>query len=126
MSQEQRDNIGQRRLNLVFSCSGAADVGAIADQAARNLARERVANMCCSAAIAAGVPEVLTKADFATDIVVIDGCDKACTKSIMEKAGFPRCGHVQVTSLGMTKGETPVCDDNILKVVNAATKLFRQ
>ena len=41
---------------MVFSCSGAADVGAISDLAARRIQRERQAFMCCTAAIAANVP----------------------------------------------------------------------
>ncbi|MCD6328305.1 hypothetical protein J7M28_12260 [bacterium] len=40
---------------LIFSCSGASDVGAITDLAARALARGRNGFMCCAAAIAAVV-----------------------------------------------------------------------
>lgn len=36
---------------LIFACSGAADVGAIADQAARKLTREKVGSMFCLAGI---------------------------------------------------------------------------
>ena len=34
---------------LIFSCSGAADVGEIADRAARKLTRERMGKMFCLA-----------------------------------------------------------------------------
>ncbi len=36
---------------LIFACSGAADVGAIADQAARKLTRDGVGKMFCLAGI---------------------------------------------------------------------------
>ena len=34
-------------MGVIFACSGAADVGAIADQAARKLARDGVGKMYC-------------------------------------------------------------------------------
>ena len=44
---------------MVLACSGAADVGGVADGAARALSREKTAVMCCTAAVAAG-----TSVDF--------------------------------------------------------------
>jgi len=108
--------------NLVFACSGAADVGAVADQAARKLSREKTASMCCTAAIAAEVPEILEKATFATKIVVIDGCEKACAKGIMEKGGFTDFAHVPLGTLGMEKGKTAVDDANIARAAAAASE----
>jgi uncharacterized metal-binding protein len=113
---------GQLRLNLVFACSGAADLGAIADQAARRLSREKTASMCCAAAIAAEVPDILARADLATGMVVIDGCDKACAKTILEKGGFDKFAHVQLVALGMEKGKTPVTEESITKAADAATE----
>ncbi|MBI5091802.1 MAG: putative zinc-binding protein [Candidatus Hydrogenedentes bacterium] len=107
---------------MVFACSGAADVGAIADQAARKLTREKTAAMCCTAAIAAEVPDIVAKADLATGMVVIDGCDKACAKSILEKSGFDKFAYVQLISLGMEKGKTAVTEENIAKAANASAE----
>ena len=111
---------GTIRYNLVFACSGAADVGAVADRAARKLAQEKSASMCCTAAIAAEIGEILEKAAFASKIVVIDGCDKVCAKKILDKGGFAGHAHVELGALGMEKGKTPANEQNIVLAANAA------
>ena len=73
MTEQNACSCGAIRYNLAFACSGAADVGAIADQAARKLSREKTASMCCTAAIAAEISDILKRATFATKIVVLDG-----------------------------------------------------
>jgi uncharacterized metal-binding protein len=45
----------QRRQALIVACSGASDLGALTDQAARALAREGRAHMSCLAGIGAGL-----------------------------------------------------------------------
>ena len=108
------------RCNLVFACSGAADVGGVADQAARQISREKKASMCCAAAIAADVPDIIEKTSSASKMVVIDGCDKACAKKILDNGGFPDYAYVELGALGMEKGKTPVNDENISKAFAAA------
>jgi uncharacterized metal-binding protein len=78
--------------------------------------------MCCAAAIAAEMPDILVRADLATGMVVVDGCDKACAKAILEKGGFDKFAHVQLVALGMEKGKTPVTEESITKAADAATE----
>ena len=59
MSEQTSNCCGSPRYNMVFACSGAADVGAISDRAARRLAREKTASMCCTAAIGADIPDIV-------------------------------------------------------------------
>ena len=120
MNEQNACNCGRIHYNLVFACSGAADVGAVTDQAARRLAQEKTASMCCTAAIAAEVPDILEKAAFADQIVVLDGCDKACAKKILDGGGFTGHAHVELGSIGMEKGKTPVNEENVAKVVASA------
>jgi len=101
------------KYNLVFSCSGAADVGAIADQAARRLSQEKMASMCCAAAIAAEIPEILDMTRNAERLLVIDGCPKDCAKIILEKAGFAKIKHLQLETIGMKKKESPLTEERI-------------
>lgn len=112
--------------NLVFACSGAADVGAIADQAARKLASEKKASMLCVASIAAEIPENLEKAAVANFIVVLDGCDSACASKILKQRGFTDFANVPLRSLGMQKGNTPVTEENIAKAATAASQALAQ
>lgn len=108
--------------NMVFACSGAADVGAIADRAARKLSVEKKASMCCTAAIAAGVPEILEKTEGASRVIVLDGCDKVCAKKIMDQAGFSDCAHLELGALGIEKGQSPPTEERVDTVVTAATE----
>ena len=122
MSEQPSCSCGRIRYSLAFACSGAADVGAIADQAARKLARDKTAAMCCTAAVAAEIPEILERTACAAKIVVIDGCDKACAKKILDIGGFTDHVHVELGTIGMEKGKTPVDEANVAKAAAAASE----
>jgi uncharacterized metal-binding protein len=113
---------GKLVYNLVFACSGAADVGAVSDLAARRAAGTHSTAMACTAAVAAGDAEALSKARNAARIVVVDGCDKRCAATVMRNAGFDDFGHVEITALGYEKGRTGVADE----VVAAITERIHQ
>jgi uncharacterized metal-binding protein len=109
---------------LIFACSGAADVGAVADMAARQLTREGAGRMFCLAGVGGRVGGIMKKTAEASGILAIDGCDLDCTKYCLEQAGFDRFGHVRVTDLGMVKGQTPPVEANIGKVVAKGRELL--
>lgn len=44
---------------LIFACSGAADVGAISDQVARQMAREGLGEMFCLTGVGGRVPGIM-------------------------------------------------------------------
>jgi len=46
---------------LIFACSGAADVGAIADQAARRLTKDGAGAMFCLAGIGGRIVPIMEK-----------------------------------------------------------------
>jgi uncharacterized metal-binding protein len=126
MAEEKACCCGKIQYNLVFACSGAADVGAVADQAARKLSRDKTAAVCCTAAIAAEIPEILERTTFATKTAVIDGCDKACAKKIMDKGGFAGYAYLELGTLGMEKGKTPANDANIARAADAAAEALNE
>lgn len=112
--------------SLIFACSGAADVGAIADQAARKLTREGAGRMFCLAGIGGRVPGILATTGSAAKILAIDGCPLNCTKSSLDQAGFGQYAHLQLADLGMEKGKTPPSEDVIARAAAAgAAKLAR-
>jgi uncharacterized metal-binding protein len=111
---------------MVFACSGAADVGAITDLAARKLAAEKKASMCCAAAVAAGIPEILEKTTLASGVIVLDGCDKVCARKILENAGFADCTCLELGALGLEKGQSSPTDERVGTVVDAATEALAQ
>lgn len=98
---------------LFFACSGAADVGEIADKAARKLTKDGVGKMFCMA----GIGGIMKTTESAERILAIDGCPLNCVKSGLEKAGFDNFKHLQLADLGMEKCSSPVTEENIGKVV---------
>ena len=104
---------------LIFPCSGAADVGAIADQAARQLTREGAGKMFCLAGIGARVGGIMKTTESAEKILAIDGCPLNCAKNCLEQAGFTEFEHLNLTGLGLVKGQSAVSEENIQKTVDA-------
>jgi uncharacterized metal-binding protein len=102
----------------IFTCSGAADVGQIADHAARKLTVDGVGKMSCLAGIGGRVKGIMEIAKSATTILVIDGCPLHCGRNTMENAGFTKFEHVCLADLGMEKGKTPATDEAVAKVVS--------
>jgi uncharacterized metal-binding protein len=109
---------------LVFACSGAADVGAVSDQAARKMTREGLGKMFCLTGVGGRVPGIMEKTKAAARIVAIDGCPLECTKKCLESAGITAFKHLRVADLGMEKGKTPVNEENIAKVAKAASAML--
>lgn len=108
---------------LIFACSGAADVGEIADRAARELTKSGIGKMFCLAGVGGRIAGILKKTQEASGILAIDGCDLDCTKNCLEQAEFDRFEHLRVTDLGMAKGQAPATEENILKVVAKGKEL---
>jgi uncharacterized metal-binding protein len=110
---------------LLFACSGAADVGQVADLAARKLSADGIGKMFCLAGVGGRVAPIMQTAHGAQRILAIDGCPLDCARSCLEQAGFLRFLHVRVTDLGMAKGRSPATDDNVKKVAAKAASLLR-
>jgi uncharacterized metal-binding protein len=107
---------------LIFSCSGAADVGAVADQAARKLTHDGAGKMFCLAGIGGRVSGIMATTKSAARILAIDGCPLNCVKNSLEQAGFKQYEHLQLADLGMDKGKTPPTPEAIAKAATAGTE----
>jgi len=88
---------------LVFTCSGAAYSGQVANQAGVQLHREKDANLFCIAAVADGHPEKLERTRKAAIRITIDGCEDQCCRLVLEKSRIPVDIHVVVTDQGVDK-----------------------
>jgi len=109
--------------NLVFySCSGAANVGEIADRAARQMMKEGYGAMWCLAGLAAEVEKQLDVARGADLNVVLEGCDVDCAKRVFEKCGLKNYVQIRIADLGIEKAKgVPITDEQVAMVV-AKTK----
>ncbi len=85
---------------LIFACSGAADVGALADQVARQLMRDGAGKMFCLTGVGGRVPGIMATTRSAAKILVIDGCSQNCAQQALEQAGFTSYAHLKLADLG--------------------------
>ena len=109
---------------LIFACSGAADVGEIADKAARKLTRDGAGRMFCTAGLGGRISGILKTAEAAHRILAIDGCPLNCVKSSLELAGLTTFQHLQLADLGLEKCKSPVSDENVNNVAAKAAELI--
>jgi uncharacterized metal-binding protein len=86
--------------DLMFSCSGAADIAEIGDRAVRTLHKAGDAKMFCLAGIAGKVELIEVNTRGADPILVVDGCDSDCAKKTMEFGGFTDFIHLRVSDHG--------------------------
>jgi uncharacterized metal-binding protein len=103
---------------VIFACSGSADVGKIADMAARKLMENGVGKMSCLAGVGGRVKGIMETTQAAQTILAIDGCPLHCARNTLEQAGFKKVEHLCLSDLGMEKAKTPVTDEAVAKVAS--------
>lgn len=110
---------------LVYPCSGSADVGEIADHAARRLDADDKAWMSCLAGIGGRVSGLMANAAAAPMLIAVDGCPHDCATKTLQLAGFTHVKSVRVTDLGFNKGKSPVSDSAVHAVVQRVEALLQ-
>ena len=110
---------------LIFACSGAADVGELADRAARQLYREGAGKMYCLAGIGAGLSSFIESTKTAKGVLAIDGCSVECAKKLLEKNDITDFGYIRITDLGMEKGKSPVTQESITTIAAKGRELLK-
>jgi uncharacterized metal-binding protein len=110
---------------LIYACSGAADVGEIADRAARIVAKNGGGKLQCANAIGAGLKDYVAAAKAADKVLAIDGCINHCAAACLKKAGVTKFDHLVLAHIGLMKTASPANEENIGKAVAAAEKIMR-
>lgn len=72
---------------LVYACSGASDVGKVADGVARKMAKDKCGKMTCLTAVGAHLSGFVESAKGADKNIAIDGCHVACARKTLEHIG---------------------------------------
>jgi uncharacterized metal-binding protein len=121
---DRNGNSSNDSKRLIFACSGAVDVGAIADRSARTMAEQGVGKMFCMAGIGGQVEKIMETTKSADRILVIDGCPMNCTQRCLEQVGFDNIIHLQLADMGLEKGKSLVSSENIWRVVMKATEIM--
>jgi uncharacterized metal-binding protein len=120
----ENGNAPEKRIPVVYSCSGCSDAGELADRIARRLARDGTAEMSCLAGIGGRVKSLLRKAENAGRILVVDGCPLNCAAHTLKLAGFQNFEHLELQKIGIRKGSSPVTEEWIAAGVDAAKKIL--
>ena len=109
---------------LIYTCSGAADVGELADRAARQLSRDQKGAMSCLAGIGGNISGFIKSTEGADKVLVIDGCPLSCARKTLQEKGLNDFKHVMITELGFKKGQTEISQANIDTVCSKAVELI--
>ncbi len=90
---------------MILACAGGSNVGQLSNQAAVELTQEGFGRLFCLAGIGAQLIGFIQSARDIPQLVVIDGCEVACAKGVLEQAGVPVRGYLLITDLGIEKNK---------------------
>lgn len=110
-------------VKIIYSCSGAADVGELADRAVRQLKKEGIAQGSCIAAIGAVLSGYVQSAKGADMTIAVDGCSVGCTRLNLEKIGVTPVV-VNLADLGFKKGESAFSESLLAAAVDSIKKVL--
>ncbi len=95
----------------IVACSGASNVGQIANQAAIELAKEKLGGFFCLAGVGAHIKGMVKTGKEADLIVAIDGCPVQCAAKTLQHAEIEPAIQVIVTELGIEKSHDIAVND---------------
>ena len=106
---------------LIYACSGGANVGEIADRAARELMFAGEGIMFCLAGLGGDIQGMVQTARDADVNLVIDGCQMDCAKKTFDRHGIANYTQIKVTDLDIEKAKGVRCtDEQVGQVVTVA------
>ena len=104
----------------IVACSGASNVGQIANQAAIELAKEKAGGFFCLAGVGAHIKAMIKSGKEADLVVAIDGCPVQCAVKTLQHAEIEPAIQVIVTELGVEKSHDIAVDQE------ACSKVIRK
>ena len=93
---------GAGGVTLLYPCSGAADVGELADRAVRKLWKQGFAQKTCLAGVGGDISGFVQSAKGADVNITVDGCPTACARKGLERVGVKTIS-VNLADLGFKK-----------------------
>ena len=92
-----------KKLPLVYACSGCSSAAQMANQMALWLDRQGKAEMSCIAGVGGGVTGLVNTARSHRPIIALDGCILACTAACLSQAGVRPDRHVVLSEFEVKK-----------------------
>lgn len=107
---------------MILACSGGSNVGQLSNQAAIDLTREGVGKMFCLAGIGGHLGGFVQSAKDVENLVVVDGCQVGCARSILESNGIESKNYMVITDLGIEKNKDFNLNAKDIETVKAEIK----
>jgi uncharacterized metal-binding protein len=101
----------------IVSCSGASNVGQIANQAAIELSKAKVGGFFCLAGIGAHIKGMVKSGKEADLMISIDGCPVQCAAKTLQHAEIEPAIQVIITELGIEKSHDIAPDETACSMV---------
>ncbi len=95
--------IDNKKLPLVYSCSGASSAAQLANHLAVKLDRLNVAEMSCIAGVGGDVKSLVRTALSGRPIIALDGCPLHCVAHILKRHGLRADQHYDLSRFGVQK-----------------------
>jgi len=112
---------------VMYACSGACNLGQIANEAVRTLDQLGQGTMGSSVAVAARNPKEVAFASQAGQRVIVDGCGDSCLMKVFRSAGLSVDKHVIVDALGVeTKHEFEYSEEQVAVVACTITEAIHE
>jgi len=109
---------------LLYTCSGASDVGELADRAVRVLWNDGFAQKSCLAGVGADLSGFVKSAEGADLNITVDGCPLLCAKKNLERVGVKPLS-IMLGDLGFSKGACNVDEAAVEKAVSEIKEKFK-
>lgn len=107
---------------MILTCSGASNVGQLANQAAVELTQEGFGKMFCLAGIGGRLSGFVQSAMDVAVMVAIDGCQVGCAKAILNQNQVPLRHYLVLTNEGIEKNKNFNLHRDDIEQVKAAVK----
>ncbi|MEN6412816.1 MAG: putative zinc-binding protein [Veillonellales bacterium] len=112
-------NNAEENGRVLYTCSGACDLGQITDLLGRKLRKNGYARSSCSclASIGAGIRAYVDKTKAAAEVVCIDGCPTACASKMIKKIDVEPKVYT-LTKMGIPNGKVQISESLINELYN--------
>jgi uncharacterized metal-binding protein len=118
MAGEVSCTCGNEAVTLIFTCSGASNVGQIAHLAGLRLSEQGIGDMSCLAGVGAHISGFVVSARDCDKLVAIDGCPQHCALKTFEHHSIRPAVHVCLTEMGIKKSHgVPVTEQDVDRAV---------
>lgn len=125
MAEETKCACGTANVGI-YACSGASNVGQIANKIAVELTKQEVGKMMCTVGIGGRIGGLMKSAEGSERLIAIDGCPLNCTKETLELAGFTPDRHIVISEFGIKKNKNlDIRDEEVKEALDKVMEILQ-